>query len=97
MSEVHIFTGIATSLDQQVTNYPVGERHSLMIFLRQSIGSDHDWDAAEALVVAASWGEVDLKRGGTLTTEDTLGDFQEMYDTALSNGGAIVVYSEPEK
>lgn len=94
MSEIHVFTGSAVSLSS-ATGYSAGERHALMVFLRQPVGSDHDWASAETLVAAESWGEVLLERGGTVGPDSAIGDFSEMYQAALSNGGSIVVYSDP--
>lgn len=66
----------------------------MLIFLRQAIGTDHDWEAAEAFVKAEYWTDVVLQRGGTINRESA-GDMAEMYHVALVNGGAIVVYSTP--
>jgi hypothetical protein len=95
MHEVHVFAGSAASLSEETTGYPAGERHALLVFLRQPAGSDHDWAAAEALVAAESWADVSLDRGGTIGPSSTLGGMTGMYDAAMANGGSIIIYSDP--
>ena len=94
MFEVHVFTGSAAS-SAASTGYPPGERHALMIFLRQPGGSDHDWQGAEALVGAESWSDVSLERGGIVGSNSTLGNLAELHEAAMKNGGSFVVYADP--
>ena len=95
MSEVHVFTGSAASLSEERTGYPIGERHALLVFLRQAVDSEHDWATAEALVAAESWGDVSLERGGTIGPSSTLGEMTDMHQAAMTNGGSIIIYRDP--
>ena len=90
-----MFQGDATSRSQDVTGYPVGEKHALIVFLKQPEGSDHDWAAAEAIVAAAYWSNITLRRAGTLNGDSPRGDLTESYQAALSSGSAIVIYTDP--
>ena len=67
------------------------------IYLRQAAGSEHNWDAAEAVAVNGGWAEVSLTKAGTLPTD--AGERKEepdrsCYHAALRDGDAILVYSE---
>ena len=95
MHEVHVFVGSAASLVAEATGHPVGERHAVLVFLRQLAATTHDFAGAEALLEAESWGNVALERGGTLGPVNDAGEFADMHRSALAKGGAIVVYSKP--
>lgn len=82
-------------MSHEVTGYPVGEKHAFLAFLRQPAGSDHNWDEAQALLVAESWGSISFGRAGTLGPESTVSaEMDEMRKAALANGGSVIIYSD---
>ncbi len=98
-AEVHIFLGTAAAAG--VAKYPTGERHAMHIYLRQAIGSEHDWNAAEAVALNGGWADVSLNKAGILpvdTAERKEEPERTCYLAALEEGDAILVYScaEPQ-
>lgn len=65
--EVHMYSAVA--LATATSGYPEGERHPLLIFLRQESGSEHDVLRAESAAVGLGWDEVDITRAGTLPSD----------------------------
>lgn len=98
MYEVHMFQAVATATASTEGPYRPGDRHAMLVLIRQTSGSDHDWAEAEARVTNAGWSGVTFARAGTLTSEKLNGkdeDFLEAYEHALNEGRAIIVYSDP--
>jgi hypothetical protein len=62
--EIHMFSAVAEA--GAGCGFPHGERHPMLVFVRQRPGSPHDLAAAAAAAAAAGWGEVDITRAGTL-------------------------------
>ena len=97
MYEIHLFLGIAAAEETSKSAFPAGERHALLVFLRQPIGSDHYWSLAESCLEDAGWAQVALQKASTvdrsvLEIEPTA---QSAYEDAMARGSAIVVYSDP--
>ncbi|TPQ27960.1 hypothetical protein C2U68_06855 [Methylomonas koyamae] len=62
--EVHIFLAKATASD--VEGFPTGQRHAMHIYLRQSLGSAHDWETAQHVAINCGWSQFEILKAGTL-------------------------------
>lgn len=97
IAEVHIFLAKATA--SGVERFPVGQRHSMHIYVRQPLGSAHDWETAEVVALKCGWSQVEILKAGTLpadTAERKGEPERSCYQSALESGDAILVYSTPE-
>jgi hypothetical protein len=98
MYEVHIFEAEASVTDANVGPYCIGNRHAMLIFSRQAVGTEHDWQAAEENTRKSGWGDFSFQRAGTLIAENLNGkssEFREAFEHALSQGCGIIVYRDP--
>lgn len=93
-TEIHMFLAVAQAAAPG--RYPLGERHPMLIFVRQAPGSEHDFAAAEAAALKAGWADVDFTKAGTLPPEAAAADepFRSCYAAALADGDAIMVYAD---
>ena len=97
--EVRTYIGIAEADTGNAQNYPVGERHAFNLFVSQGIGDDPKWDVAEGIVEGNAWLNVEIKKTGILSAsliEKAEAPFHEMYEAALKDGSAFLIYSNPE-
>lgn len=90
--EIHMYMAVA--LATEACGALCGERHPMLVFLRQT-AAEHDLTGAEAVVLEAGWSEVDITRAGTLPVDapeqmDAL--FRSHYETALRDGWSLLVY-----
>ena len=99
MYEIHLFLGTAAAGSKSDQGYPVGERHAILVFLRQPTNTEPDWKRATSLVEDSGWTNVDLQKASKVDpkTLDQNPDSKKAYDEAMSNGKAMIVYSEPVK
>lgn len=93
--KVHVFQANAVSQNSDVTGYPAGEKHAMLIFLRQP-EEDHDWQEAENRAHSSGWNQVEFRRAGTLGEsvdhlEETM---RKAANSAMSDGSSIVVYAD---
>ncbi len=98
--EVHMFLAKASALNGNESSYPVGERHAMLAFICQEKGTDHDWERAEATISQARWNNVEFSKAGTLSSENLNGKdqvFIDCYESALSKGSAMLIYSDIEE
>jgi len=98
-SEIHIFLAIASALEGNDFGYPEGERHAMLVFTSQEVGTDHDWENAEAIVKGNNWAEIEFTKAGTLSPDNVKGKDQvlvDCYEEALLGGSALLVYSDVE-
>ena len=97
--EIHLFFGIASAGQNSKLGYPVGERHAILVFLRQPANTEPDWEQARSYVEGAGWNRVDLQKASKVDpkTLDNNPDGKKAYEEAMSNGKAIIVYSDPVK
>lgn len=93
--EVHMYSAVA--LATATSGYPEGERHPLLIFLRQAARSEHDLLRAESAAVGLGWNEVDITRAGTLP-DDAGATMQEplrsAYRAAINDGQGVLAFPD---
>jgi hypothetical protein len=98
MFDVHLFQATAKAGTATPGTHRPGDRHAMLVFIRQDRGTEHDWAAAEAGVCEAGWTEVSITRGGTLSAETMNGkgaDFVDAFEYAMNGGCGLIVYADP--
>ena len=97
--EVRTFIGIAAAVKGNEQGYPNGERHAFNLFLSQEIGAEENLEKAAGAACFEGWTAVEFQRTGVLSEESVRSSgepFISMYETALNDGSALLVYREPE-
>jgi hypothetical protein len=97
MYEIHLFLGIATAGVENQFGYPFGERHAMLVFSRQPVGTDSDWELAASHLDGSDWTEIEWERATIIDapSPNTHPTTQAAYDDALAKGSAIIAYSDP--
>lgn len=98
MDEVHIFMAVAKASAGNELGYASGQKHALLIFVRQPYGSDHDWTRAEEIATNSGWSDVDISKAGSIESENVNGKdeiISASYEEALEAGSSIIAYSDP--
>ena len=96
--KLHMFSAQATVGASAKGGLPVGQRHALLIFVRQPADAAHDSATAAALAEAGGWVDVSITKSATVVvgpdgqSDETLRDAMI---SAVENGHGIVVYAEP--
>ena len=91
--EIHMFSAVAEA--GAGCGFPHGERHPMLIFVRQPPDSAHDLAAAAAAAGAAGWREVDITRAGTLPPDaaDAMDPIvKAAYVRAVEGGAGLTVF-----
>ena len=93
-----VFLAKATAAAGNTLNYPLGQRHAALLFVRQEPGTSLDWARAEIAFQAKGWSDVALIEAGPVSV-DALGPVHPhasaSYDDALRDGFAALIFSEP--
>jgi len=93
--DVSVFQGSAVSSDRHPLGYPAGERHDLILFMRQPKGHEADPVAIEKLMRHAGWRKATLSLLIVVSDKtdafDTDTALQDSYRNALAEGAAVVV------
>ena len=77
--------------------YPAGEKHALLIFLRQPSDSEPDWLAAEVAATASGWYEVQIKEASTMPAGNLAGQPAEVvacYQHAVDHGSSLIAFRD---
>jgi hypothetical protein len=91
--EIHMFSAVAEA--GAGCGFPHGERHPMLIFVRQRPGSAHDLAAAAAAAGSAGWREIDITRAGTLPADASAAmdpTVKAAYARALDSGTGLTVF-----
>ncbi|HVJ42822.1 MAG TPA: hypothetical protein VM639_15065 [Dongiaceae bacterium] len=93
--DVSVFQGSAISSDRHPLGYAAGERHDLILFLRQPKGHEADPVVIEKLMRHAGWRKSMLSLLLVISDQtDAFGvdaALQDSYRSALEDGAAVVV------
>ena len=94
--EIHLFLGTASAGQNSKLGYPAGERHAILVFLRQPANTEPDWEQAKSYVESSGWNRVDLQKASKIDPKTLANnrDGKNSYEEAMSNGKAMIVYSE---
>ena len=64
--EIHLFLGTASAGQNSKLGYPAGERHAILVFLRQPANTEPDWEQAKSYVESSGWNKVDLQKASKI-------------------------------
>lgn len=95
MYEVHAFVAYGEAQEGNDRNYPVGERHPIVVFCRQPTYSDHDYERVEKVARRNGWGDLEVAHAGVIVPErlnGTLSDLQDCFVEALEKGGTVLSF-----
>ena len=98
MFDVHLFQSVAKASATTSGAYRPGDRHAMLVFIRQHRGTEHNWAEAEDGAREAGWAEISMSRAGTLSAENLNGksqDFVGAFEHAMNGGCGLVVYADP--
>jgi len=91
--EIHMFSAVAEA--GAGCGFAHGERHPMLIFVRQRPGAPHDLAAAAKAATNSGWREVDITRAGTLPPDaaDAMDPVvKAAYDRAVDSGAGLTVF-----
>ena len=95
--EIILFLGTARANEANLHGYPPGEKHALLVFLRQEKGSVPNWSKATTALEQKGWSDIALSEPRPIATE-ALGsvhpDALASYEDAIEEGFAVLVFSE---
>ncbi len=95
-NEIHLFSAqaIATLANSQSA---AKTRHALLVFIRQPIGTDFDWEHAGRIVADGGWDDILITKAAKAALMPPSGDntLRNAYLNAMDSGNSLVVYAEP--
>lgn len=98
--EIILFLGTAAAGERNSQGYPVGEKHAVLLFLRQVKGAAPNWQKSAEALEQKGWSDVNLSDANSISV-DALGSVHPhaiaSYGDALKDGFAALVFSEPER
>lgn len=92
-TDVHIFLAVGKAT--AATRYPAGEFHAVHIYVRQRIGTDHDWAAAEVVAMQGGWTDLEFRNAAVMNPDGLEEPMRSCHETAVNDGHALLVYDEP--
>ena len=97
MFEIVLFEAVATAGPANLSGYPTGEKHALIVFARQRAGSEADFSAACGIAKQYGWLDVTISRAALLSVEslNARPDMVRNYEGALENGHSLVTFRDP--
>jgi hypothetical protein len=99
MYEVAVFLGQATAEDKNSQGYAPGNRHDVIVFLRQDKGASPDFALAEKELSRRGWAQVAFSKAVHDFPVENLNSVHPhagaSYEDALTNGFATIVFAAP--
>jgi hypothetical protein len=100
MCEIHVLRATAEAIESN-ERYPLGERHAITIFSRQSEGEEPNYQLAAERAFSSGWDDFEFDTTRTLAispekvnlVQDEI--FVQALNYALSNEAAVIVYADP--
>ena len=93
--EVHLFSAQATVVP------PAGKessntRHALLVFVRQPIGADFDWEHAGRIIGDGGWDDIVITKAAKAALMPPSSDntLRDAYFKAMESGSSLVVYAK---
>lgn len=94
-NEVHIFLGTAIIAEDHTSNYPIGEKHAILLFLREDIGSEYNLTRAKEIIRSCKLKMPEFTKIGRLDPNRISDKHRDCYKEALESGSALVLYADP--
>jgi hypothetical protein len=93
---IHIYLGTAVTTETCNSNYPIGEKHAFLLYLKATESSDYNVDEAELTVSDLGFTEIVFDKVGLLSPEKINTDEKkEYFDNAMNYGFTFVLYKHP--
>jgi len=94
--EIHIYLGTACTTSKSNYNYPEGERHAFLLYLKAEESSEIDYNAAEDTAIDNGLINIEFSKAGKLDKNKLNNQEKlEYYNDAMEVGSTLIVYSEP--
>ncbi|ASK35346.1 hypothetical protein [Alloalcanivorax mobilis] len=97
MYEVHAFVAYGEAREGNKPDFPIGERHAIIVFCRHPINSGHDYSRLEAIALYNGWGALEVAHGGVIVPErlnGALANLQDCFIQAMEQGGAVMPFRD---
>lgn len=91
--EVHIFLGKGRIIGD--LNYPIGEVHAFIFYLRQIKDNDYDLDNAEEIINEIGIDQIEFSKMGKLDKSKINDNNRIPYENTLKKGSSIIIYTDP--
>ena len=99
MYEIALFLGQATAEVENGQGYAPGDRHAVVVFLRQEKGAAPDFALAERELSHRGWAKITFSKAVHGFSVENLNSVHphagSSYEDALLNGFAAIVFSDP--
>ena len=95
-NEVHIYLGSGCVWEKASLQYPIGERHPFLFYLKADKNSEYSLTDAEDVITSLGLNEIEFTKVGKLSPEKVNNDEKkEYYKNAMETGSTLIVYSDP--
>jgi hypothetical protein len=95
-NEIHIYIGSGCIEEKSNYNYPAGERHPFLLYLKADNDSEYNPMEAESTISKLGLNEIEFTKVGKLSTEKINDDEKrEHYNNTMKTGSTLIVYSDP--
>ncbi|MBE9584666.1 hypothetical protein IM792_09435 [Mucilaginibacter sp. JRF] len=94
--EIHIYLGSGRIGKLSRYKFPVGEKHSFLLYLKAAINTDLDLTDAEKAVANYGLYEIEFSKFGKISPDRVNDDeTRDNYNNAMATGSTLIVYSDP--
>jgi len=94
--EIHIYLGTAAITEKSNYNYPIGERHPFLLYLKANRESEYNHVDAEQVVSRSGLDGIQFSKVGKLDPAMVNNEEKrEYYDNAMKNGSTLILYTKP--
>ena len=94
-NEIHLFLGSGCITTESKTTYQVGDRHPILLYLKQPKNSEFDETKANKLVNESGLNQIEFSKAGVLDISKVTDKNKEYYDSAMRVGSTLIIYSDP--
>ena len=102
MLEIAIFLGQADTTENNSAGYPAGERHAIVVFLRQEKDASPNFAQAELEMASRGWRHIEFSKASHGFPCENIEKLNSMhphagasYEDALLHGFGAVVFADP--
>lgn len=94
--EMHIYKGTGCITEKSKSGYPIGEKHAILLFLKEDENSDYNLIKAEETAFKTGLDQVEFSKSGKVSPDKIAGNTNEdAYNSAVELGSALILYSDP--
>lgn len=94
--EIHQYVGSACIAEESDSEYPVGEKHAFLFYLKESKDSEYNLVKAEEIIADFGFDQIEFSRMGKLNpARAVVGEMKEYYDNAIESGSTFILYEDP--